>query len=149
MGSEQLGESLVSPAETRASTAVLEYNISCFESNVSKDVHSNTGIGLKSTETSCTALCERRIGNVASRDGDLGGTDEKVEVRSVSIAAQRVTALLLVVLGAGNFGIVGLDDCGGQVEKGCTSVGNSLDLCARTGSGPDTVTRCIKGPVAW
>lgn len=122
-----LRQVLVGPAKSGAAATVFKDDVGSLERNVTENVQTDASVGLQSTEAGRTTSSKGGVGNVASRNGNLGCANEDVEVRGASVAAERVAALQFAVLGACDLGVVLLDNRSRKVKKSGTSVSNSLD----------------------
>jgi hypothetical protein len=143
----RLRQVLVGPAEASSGAAVLEDDVSSLQGDITEDVHANAGVGLETTKASGASLGQRRVGDVATGDGNLRRADEDVERRGASVAAQHVATLGGTVLGAGDLGVVLLDDGRGQVKKGRTGISNALDGGSRARSATNGITGSGECPV--
>lgn len=78
---------------SEAVVATVKHHKGRLESDITKDVDSNTIAALQTTEASCARVISRSIVQVSSGDGDGGARNAKGEAGKLGAAVKGVTTL--------------------------------------------------------
>lgn len=109
------------------SGSTVKDNISGLQSDVAVDVDTDAGAGLETTVTSGGTIFDRGIVEVGTGNDDANGAHNVGEGRQSGSAWEDVTTVGVGVGGAGDLGVVVLDNGGGQQEKGCAGISNTAN----------------------
>lgn len=101
---------------------------------------------MKTTEAGLACLINWGVVDERTRDGDGGGLDTENEVGQLGGAREGVATLVVVELGAGDAGVVILNDGIVNQEQTGTGISNTSDGRTRRPARADSVTRGGEGP---
>lgn len=116
--------SLRREAQARRALAVVENGVHRLEEDVAEDAEADASVRLDTTEASRAAIRDGGEVDVAARNRERLAADGDIEVGQVGAARVDVAGLLLVEARTLDLSVVGLGDCGREVEEGSAGVGD-------------------------
>lgn len=100
---------LLSKAETRRAGGLVEDGKDALEEDVAEDGETDAGVGLDATEARSAGVVDGSIVDVAAWNNKGLASDGDVECWPVLVARSDVAALLAVISGTRDLGVVGRD----------------------------------------